>query len=100
MALHRYAGLNEAIDCVDDSCAALELHRLGATLLKQATGVTERVGRVGLVRHKGQVRDDQRLVRAAHNRAGVVDDVVDGHRNRRLVTEHRRSQAVPDEDDR
>ncbi len=79
---------------------ALEFHRAGARLLQDARRRTHRVLPAGLVAAERQIDDDVRALGAADHRLGVVDHLVEGDRERRVVSQHHHREAVADQDRR
>src|ERR1700737_1147682 len=79
MAHHRDAHRGQGFRVADDAPAALHLDGMDARLLKEATGIANRVLLGGVVGHEGHVADDQRVRRAADDRTRVTDHVVHGH---------------------
>ena len=92
------ARVRERLDLREHRGAALELDRVGATLLHEACGRLERLGRRGLVRAERQVGDDHRARGAAHDGAHERDELVDGDRQGRVVAVDDHGGGVADED--
>ena len=97
---HRYAAFGQASNGVGDDLAAFELDRLRTALLQQPRCVAQRVGGVRLVSHERHVGDDQRSAGATNDRLGVVDNVVQCHRNGGIQTENDFAQRVAHQDHR
>ena len=94
---HRDAGRHDAADLLGAAHAALELDRVGAGLLHEAERGVQRLVGPGLVRAERHVGDDERALHGAGDGAGQRDEVVDRHRQRRVVAEHVVAGRVADE---
>ena len=92
--------MTSALDLRDDGDAALELHRVRAALLHEPHRRRQRLLGRGLVGAERQVGDDQRVLRAAAHGAHQRQQLVDGHRQRRLVAEDVVGGRVADEQHR
>ncbi len=97
---HRDSGVDHAVDRLRQRLAAFHLDRVDAALLHQPPGVGERLLDADVIAHKGHVADHQRLVRHPRDDAGVVDDVVERHRDRELVPLNHHAQRVADQQHR
>ena len=81
------ARIHDAPDLLGAAPSALELHRVGAGLLHEPHGGVQRLQRPGLVRAERHVGHDERALDRLGDRAGQRDEVVDRHRERRVVAE-------------
>jgi hypothetical protein len=88
----RDAGRDDALDRRRQRAAALELDRVHGGFLQVAARVPHGVGHVGLVGHEGKVADEQGALRAARDRAGVMQHLVHRHRERGGMAEHDHGQ--------
>ena len=94
----RDAARHQAPDQLGVLGAALELDRVSAALLDQASGRGQGRLDAGLVRHERHVADHVSPVRAARHRAGVIDDLVEGDRQGGLVALDDHAQRVADQE--
>ena len=97
MPHHRNADIDEPPHDLDDRLPAFDFHRGRARVFQQASRVAHRFGRRDLIGQKRHVGDDERLLRAAHDRGGVMNHHVERHRQGRVVSEHRRRDRIADE---
>ena len=99
MAHDRDPDLDQAPHHGGHALAALELDRVGAPLLDQPPRVPHPLLDAHLVGHERHVGDHQRGRPGARHRAGVVEHLLDRHREGGLVAQHDRAQAVPHQQD-
>jgi len=97
---HRDAGIGEQPHLRQHRQPALELHRVRARLLHEAHRGGERLLGGGLVRAEGQVSDHQRTADRAGDGTYERDQLVDCHRQRRLVSVDIVAGGVTDEQHR
>ena len=102
VAHHRHARADDPSDDVREVGAALELHRLDAALGDEPDGGAHRVVGARLVAAEREVADGVRAAVAAgeaapHHRR-VVDHLVEGDGERRVVPLHHHPERVADED--
>ena len=97
---HVRADGNSALDYERDRgrhlIAALQLDHLRAGL-QQPHRVFECLLRTDLIGAEWHVRDDEGALRATGDRAGVVGDVLDGHRQGRIVPLHHHAERIADQ---
>ena len=79
--------------------AALELDGIAAGFLDEALGGGDRLLVRRLVGAEGQIADQQGRAQSAPHRGGQHQHLVDRHRDRRRVAEHRHRAGVADEHD-
>jgi len=77
--------------------AALNFHRGHASLLNRAAAIEDRALNACLVGQKGHVDDDERARHTATDGGGVVDHVIQRHRQCRGVSHHGGSNRIADE---
>ena len=97
MGHHGDAGGDERRDRVGLLDAPFELHRLAAGLLEDAAGVFDRLELAEVVARERHVDDHQRVLHRAADHLGVVDHLVERHRQRVLVPLDDHRHAVADE---
>jgi hypothetical protein len=95
---HRDAGLDERLDEGRPERAALDFDGIGAGLLQKASGVAHALGDGDLIGKKGHVADHEGVRRSARDGGGVVKHIVQRHRERGRIAEHRHAQRIADED--
>ncbi len=78
---------------------ALDLHAVGPRLLQHPRRIEIGLLRRGFVAAERHIDAHQRLGQGAHHRFGVVDHIVEGHRQRRFVPENDIGDAVADENE-
>ena len=100
MPHHRDAHRGQLLGVLDHATAAFHLHRGDAGFLQKTPGISDRVLGGGVVGHERHIADDQCAGRAADHGTGVTDHVVHRHAEGVGVAEHRRSQAVADQQHR
>ena len=71
-------------DDVDLTVTALELDHHRSTFLHQANRIVQRLFGVGIA-HERHVGNEKRTLQTPGHTAAVINDVVDGDRNRRVV---------------
>ena len=76
----------------------LELDRRSAGLLEKTTGVAHRFGRVGLVAHERHVTHHHGLTGPAGDQTGVVDHLVQAHRQGAVPALNDHAQRVAHQD--
>ncbi len=96
--LHRDARAHDGGNDRGELATALELDRVHARVLDEAPGVAYRVAGVGLVAQERHVAHEQRTVRPAAHRAGVVQHLLHGDRQRVGVPEDDHGQRVADQE--
>ena len=100
VAHDRNARLRDAMHRLGDPNAALQLHRLRAGFLQEASSILQRLLNAEVVGEERHVGGDQRALGAAHHRRRVVQHHLHRHRDGGAVAQHHLPQAVADEDDR
>ncbi|GBD19287.1 hypothetical protein HRbin27_01793 [bacterium HR27] len=96
----RDASPNQPSDRLDDRSTALDLDRLCAALLDEATSIAQRLLRRHLEGQERHVGHDERPANSPGDGPGVVEHIGERDRDRRLVTQHGVAERVADQDDR
>ncbi len=78
--------------------SAFELDRVRSAFFDKTTSVGHRLVDRGLIRHEGHVANDVGSLCAASNRAAVVNDFVQRHRQRGLVALYDHAEGVANEE--
>ena len=89
----------EAGDEFETALAAFDFDGFGAGFLDEADGVAKGFGDVGVIGAEGHVGDDEGVLGAAADGAGVVDHFVEGDGERVVVAEDDHAEGVADEED-
>ena len=99
VAHHRNFGFHQPVNQFEAPLAALDFHGFRAALFHEAHRVAHRI----LDRHVeaavGHVGDEQRVARAAANRAHVMQHFVERDRQRAVVAEHGHADRIAHEND-
>ncbi len=85
MRTHGNIVTSEVLDDFHLVVATFELDHHRPAFLHQAHRIVERLARFG-VTHERHICDQERAAQSARNYLAVIDDVIDGHRHRRVVT--------------
>jgi hypothetical protein len=92
-------GFGEAGDELETALAAFDFDSFGAGFLDEADGVAEGFGDVGVIGAEGHVGDDEGVLCAAADSAGVVDHFVEGDGEGVVVAEDDHTEGITDEED-
>ena len=94
------ARIDQAPDNWRNSCAAFQFDGLRRPFLNEAGGVPQSSFSIDLVAEERHIGNDERLRGAPHDGCARADDIVDGYRDRGVVTKNDMAHAVADEDHR
>src|ERR1700694_457120 len=100
VAHHGYAQPGQAPRDLNDAAAPLQLHAMHSTLLQEASGARDRLLNGSVIGHERHIANQQGLPGATCDRLGMVNHLVEGHRQRGLIAQHHHPEAVADQKDR
>ena len=92
-------GFGEARDEFETALAAFDFDGFGAGFFDEADGVAKGFGDVGVIGAEGHVGDDEGVVGAAADGAGVVDHFVERDGESVVVAENDHAERVANEED-
>ena len=75
--------------------AAFQLHRLASGFLQRPAGVLQRLRHRNLIRHERHIEHHQALLAAPHHALRRRNQVIHGHRQRGIVSQHGISVRIP-----
>ena len=90
----RYAGRDKAMDRFGLLRAAFEFYRLSASFLQDAGAGFNRPLWAQVCQREGNIDDDKRLLDGAADHLGMINHLIERHRQRRLVSLHDHRHAI------
>ena len=99
MTHHRNTHADEPADCFRHGLPALDFNAVCASFLQEAACIPDGLLGRHLEGEEGHVRDEERSFHSARGGLGVVDHLVDGDGEGRLVSCEDHGAGVADEDE-